>query len=396
MYCYDSRKIKPGDVFLCLPGGDSYIPQALEKGAVSYLKVTRAEMAELVNKALDFPSRHLTVIGITGTNGKTTVCHLITEALKTAGYKPSAQGTLTGSLTTPESLDTLTAMRRHLDNGGTHFVMEVSSHAIHQQRIAGIEFDVKVLTNITHDHLDYHGSFEEYRNVKLSFMKSDNGHAIYPEDFEKETIWFSHQLKGTFNELNLKAAIAVLHYLKVDDAAIEAALSRVTAPSGRFELIDAGQPFLVVVDFAHTPDGLENVLKEARILAEKRGGFLRTLFGCGGDRDKAKRPVMGHIASSYSDYAIIAPDNPRTERLESINEDIIRGISVPESRYEVINDREEAIRQLIMSAHPNDVLVIAGKGHESYQILNSGTVPFSDQETARKMIKERLIHESVH
>ena len=187
MYVYDSRKVKLGDTFLCLPGGEAYCDEALAKGAKEILTVTRKEMASLANSFFSYPSKHLKVIGVTGTNGKTSVCHFVAEVLKILGYHSFTQGTLTHRLTTPESLDTFQAMDGHLKDGGTYFVMEVSSHGIAQDRVAGIDFDVTCLTNISQDHLDFHGSFEAYQQVKLGFMEGSGGIKIYTHDFQSVT-----------------------------------------------------------------------------------------------------------------------------------------------------------------------------------------------------------------
>lgn len=384
MYQLDSRKIQPQDTFICLPGGESYIDDALKRGAKEVLTMTRKQLAGFADALYGWPSRKLKVVGVTGTNGKTTVTQWVTEALKSAGYHPYVLGTLNAPLTTPESLDVQRLMAEHLENGGTHFVMEVSSHAIAQLRIAHIQFAVKLLTNITQDHLDYHGTFEAYKQTKLGFMQVGAA-SIYPEDFEKIEIPFPMPVSGAFNVKNMQATIAILDKLSIDSTGYLPCLAQIKAPSGRFESVESGQSFKVFVDYAHTPDGLENVLKEARRLSQESNGRLITLFGCGGDRDRSKRPIMAEIASRLSDQVIVTSDNPRTESPSQIFEDILRGMS-PESSYQLIEDRRAAIEAGMAMGMSGDVIVIAGKGHETYQLIQGKTLHFDDREEARKAL----------
>jgi len=385
-YHYDSRKISPGDTYICLPGGEKFIADAEKRGATKTLTMNRVELGDFSNTLFHHPSRQIPLIGVTGTNGKTTVTHLICAGLTAAGYKPAVLGTLNAPLTTPESLYINQAMAEHIAHGGTHFVMEVSSHAIAQNRIAGLEFAVKVLTNITQDHLDYHKTFEAYRDTKLGFMKTGSGEALYPETYQKHDVPFPVPLPGMFNYHNFQSAVATLRALGIADDQFIPGLATATAPPGRFEAIHAGQPFLVIVDYAHTPDGLENVLKEASRLADARGGKTRVLFGCGGDRDRGKRPKMAVIATQYADDVIITSDNPRTEDPTQIFSDILAGISDTQTNHTIIEDRRDAIFKLISHAEPADVLMIAGKGHETVQILSDKTIPFDDREIAREAI----------
>ncbi len=387
MYQYDSRQIKPSDIYICLPGGEAYIPEALEKGASSYIAADRKKMADLANTYYDNPSKKLCVIGITGTNGKTTVAHLVGQALKKAGFNSYVQGTLTGKLTTPESLDTIRAMSEHLKNKGTHFIMEVSSHAIAQDRIAGITFHAKLLTNITQDHLDYHKTFEAYAETKLSFMNDKKPNRFLPEITEITPLPFPSPLPGVFNYKNMQAAVQILASCGLNETQIQDALSNATSPPGRFETIDEGQQFKVIVDYAHTPDGLQNVLQEAQVLAEKTHGKVRVLFGCGGERDKTKRPKMGSIAHQYADHLVITQDNPRSEDPTKIIEEILEGIPQTEKPYEIILDRKQAIQHIINLAQNSDIVMIVGKGHETHQIINGKTLPFDDREEARIALK---------
>ncbi|NDC82154.1 UDP-N-acetylmuramoyl-L-alanyl-D-glutamate--2,6-diaminopimelate ligase [bacterium] len=383
-YQIDSRKIQPGDGFLCLPGGERFEADARDRGAVEVRYLDRLELARFANEYFDYPSRNLQVVGVTGTNGKTTTTHLIYNGLKAAGFSPEILGTLNAELTTPESWDIARRMAAHRNVGGTHFVMEVSSHAIDQHRVDGIDFDVKLLTNITQDHLDYHKTFEAYRETKLRFMAGP-GRSIFPAEFTQTVLGFQVPLPGRFNTENFQAAVAVLRALDVSDHVISSAMASASAPPGRFELVKEGQPFDVIVDYAHTPDGLENVCLEAQRIARNRNGQFVVVFGCGGDRDRSKRPKMGRIAERLADRVIVTSDNPRSEVPGAITDDILAGLEAPE-RAVVILDRREAIRVAIQQAKPNDVVMVAGKGHETYQILGSETIHFDDRDECRKAI----------
>ena len=340
-----------------------------------------------------YPSKELFVIGITGTNGKTTVSYLIGEVLKAAGFNPFVLGTLNSGnkdLSTPESINILKFMRDHLDNGGTHFVMEVSSEGIDQARILGIDFNIKLLTNITQDHLDYHKTFKNYQKTKLDFMSEGKSHKIYPKNFEKEAVYFQTKLLGNFNLLNIKAAASALRHMGIYEKHIRGTLSSCSAPRGRLENVDLGQAYTVLIDYAHTPDGLENMLNTVKKIALGRKGRLLVLFGCGGDRDTKKRPLMGKIASDIADFVVITDDNPRLEDSQNIMTEISNGLNSHFSDYVLIQDRKKAIEYIINLAQNEDVVVLAGKGHETYQILKSETIHFDDHEEASSAISIRL------
>ncbi|NBV82682.1 UDP-N-acetylmuramoyl-L-alanyl-D-glutamate--2,6-diaminopimelate ligase [bacterium] len=385
---YDSRKIQPGDTFICLPGGERFEADARARGAVAILPMTRDELGDFANVHFGYPSQALTVVGVTGTNGKTTVTHLVAQGLAAAGHSPAVLGTLNAELTTPESIEVARRMRAHLDAGGTHFVMEVSSHAIDQHRIHGIQFAVKLLTNITQDHLDYHTTFEAYQATKLTFMAGP-GASIYPDDFKSIRLDFDVPLPGRFNYQNIQAAVAVLTELGIDSDTIRGAMLRAKAPAGRFEPIRGGQSFEVIVDYAHTPDGLENVAVEAKLMAQRSGGQLMVVFGCGGDRDRTKRPKMGRVAEQYADRIVVTSDNPRSEDPAAIIDEICEGL-VARDRAIVLPDRRDAIRWAIAHADANDVVLVAGKGHETYQIIKGETHHFDDREECRLAIQDRL------
>ena len=343
------------------------------------------------------PSQDLFVIGITGTNGKTTVAYLIGEVLKAAGQKPFVLGTLNSGnrdLSTPEGPDITNFMRAHLKHGGTHFVMEVTSEGIDQNRIDGVEFNIKILTNITQDHLDYHKTFENYESTKLSFMKAGVAHKIYPKGFQDTPILFVPRLLGDFNLRNIQAAVVALRHMGISEKYIHQTLSSCLPPRGRMEGVEKGQSYLVLVDYAHTPDGLENVLRTAKDLALERNGRLLVLFGCGGNRDRGKRPIMGKIASEAADLVVITDDNPRAEASRTIMDEIFSGIDLDFDACMLIQNRRTAIKHIINEAQPNDVVILAGKGHETYQIVNSETIHFDDREEAANAIAVRLKEDS--
>jgi len=338
------------------------------------------------------PSNELYVIGITGTNGKTTVTYLIGEVLKAAGYNPFVLGTLNSGnndLSTPEPSDISNFMRAHLDQGGTHFVMEVTSEGISQERVFGTNFDVKLLTNITQDHVDYHKTLKHYQMAKLGFMREGGAHKIYPKNFENEPIEFPTRLLGDFNLLNIKAAASVLRHVGIPERHIRKTLSSCSSPRGRMEKVDEGQPFIVLVDYAHTPDGLQNVLSTVKDIAMERGGRLLVLFGCGGNRDRGKRPKMGKIASDIADALVITNDNPRSEDGQKIMAEILSGVESGLCDHILIQDRRRAIEYIINKAQANDVVILAGKGHETYQVLKYETIHSDDMELASNAILSR-------
>ncbi len=333
------------------------------------------------------------MIGITGTNGKTSVSYLIGEVLKSAGYKPFVLGTLNSGdkdLSTPKSPDIERFMQEHLNQGGTHFIMEVTSEGIDQARVLGIDFNVKLLTNITPDHLDYHKTFEHYKQTKLSFMREGTSHKIHPKNFKKESIDFTTRLLGHFNLLNIKAAVSVLRHINISEKIIQTTLSSCLPPRVRLETVDAGQDFTVLVDYAHTPDGLQNVLSTLKEIATKRQGKLFVLFGCGGNRDAGRRAKMGKIAGDIADFVVITEDNPRMEDSQAIMAEIKTGVEIKFKDYVLIQNRTSAIEFIVNKAQANDVVLLAGKGHETYQIFKTETIHFDDREEAQKAIANKL------
>lgn len=464
----DSRKISPGDLFICLPGhtvdGHDYAKKAAEAGAAALVvqrwlddvtlpqlkvKDSRVAMAVLGNVFFDFPSSRMKVIGVTGTNGKTTTTYLIERILldqgKSAGLIGTIQRRYAGqtfpmSGTTPESLDLQRYLHEMIEADANYCVMEVSSHALDQGRVKGTKFRTAVFTNLTQDHLDYHNSMEEYRAAKgLLFSRLGNTYASSPEErsyavlnaddpasayFAKQTaaeivtygvdqeadvrasniritakgttfhadtflgnIDITLKMVGKFNVYNALAAmtVALLEGVSLQD--IKSSLEAVPGVDGRVEAVDEGQSFAVIVDYAHTPDGLENVLNAVNEFAR---GRVICVFGCGGDRDRTKRPIMGKIAARLSGYVIVTSDNPRTEDPELILKDIEAGLEedgVPQERYELIVDRREAIEKAIEMASPEDVVLIAGKGHETYQLIGKEVHDFDDRIVAKEAIR---------
>lgn len=465
---YNSKTTKKGDIFVCLTGeytdGHEYAKNAIENGAAALLverKVdadkkipqvvvssTRHKIADIADRFYSSPSRGINLIGITGTNGKTTVTHLIQKIFEENGEKCALIGTLGYKLasngeyrdakhTTPQAPELQATLRmikdvEKIDN----VVMEVSSHALEQNRVGGCCFNGAVLTNLTQDHLDYHITMDNYFEAKALLFKSlkeddfavinaDDNYAerflkAVPEGVRKYTygvkksadvmaknIEFSLNgaeftlvtkngeypvnlhMNGMFSVYNVLAAVTASLAMEIDLAIALKALENVKGVAGRFEVV-AKKP-LVIVDYAHTPDGLENVLNSAREITPKDGKLI-CLFGCGGDRDATKRPKMGAIAEKIADKIVITSDNPRSEDPQTIITDIIAGLkSTNPDRVTVEPDRGHAIALLKTLAGNNDVVVIAGKGHEDYQILKDRTIHFDDREEARKVFEGSVI-----
>jgi len=450
---YDSRKVKPGTLFFCVPGekvdGHEFAAAAVEAGAVGLVVErelpelgvaqvvvadARAAMAPLAARFWADPTSELKVVGVTGTNGKTTTAFLIREILEAAGVQCGLLGTIkqvVGGVeeeverTTPEAIELQATFRRMLDGGDRVCAMEVSSHALALHRCDAIRFQVALFTNLTQDHLDFHADMEDYfRSKRLLFELSPSTSIVNVDDEygrrlagKFECVTFSAEgadadliardvelspagaeftvssgggvrvvtrLPGHFNVANALGAFAAATALGVEPEAAEAGLRQAAPPPGRFEPVDEGQPFAVLVDYAHTPDSLENVLRAARRLGD---GRVISVFGAGGDRDRGKRPQMGQIGAELSDLAIVTSDNPRSEPPAAILEEILAGIDDHEG-VEVEVDRQAAIALALASARPGDTVVIAGKGHELGQEFEDGRkVPFDDREIARQELR---------
>lgn len=463
---HDSRKAETGTLFVCIKGvhvdGHKFISQAVNAGAKAIL--TTRETVEVpagvtilrvpdLNKALDtivpyfhdYPARSMRIIGITGTNGKTTTSYITRAILRAAGYRVGLIGTIQIMIedevypihnTTPDVVElqhTLAIMR---DKGMDYVVMEVSSHALDQDRVAGIEFDTAVFTNLTQDHLDYHKTLENYmlakaklfdkvseagvKNGKTAVVNIDDAagkvmlehakcrHITYAIDknadlratainvlasganFTLNNEAFGKMplklhITGIFNVYNVMSAVGAALAENIESAVIAKVLQEFTSVPGRFELVKAGQDFSIIVDYAHTPDGVENVLKTARKIAKKK---IIAVFGCGGDRDRTKRPIMGRLAAELADVVIATSDNPRSEDPEFILNEVETGVKekIGNKQHEKIVDRRQAIFRAVALAQTDDIVVILGKGHENYQILKDKTIHFDDKEVAREAV----------
>lgn len=458
---YDSRRVKAGSLFFAICGqkadGHDFVGPALERGAVAvaserpgppelarrWIRVASARraLAEAARTFYSDPASRLQLVGITGTNGKTTTAFLVHSILQAAGARPGLFGTVEYRMgnrampavhTTPESVDLLSYFAELVAAGGSAAVMEVSSHALAQERVWGIHFSAAVFTNLTRDHLDYHRDFEHYFAAKrrlfegvgapppeLAVLNLDdprceellqlpykrsvtygvNSHAgVRPRNFAQSLMGIhatlvtpqgkleiESPLVGRVNLENILAAVATAEGLGVPGETIRQGIANLKLVPGRFERVDEGQPFLAIVDYAHTDDALRNALKTARELTRKR---LIVVFGCGGDRDRAKRPLMGEVAGSLSDLAVLTSDNPRSEDPIRIMSDVMVGLQKANKTYLAEVDRGAAIRKALAEAGEGDVVLIAGKGHESYQVLRDEIIPFDDREVARQALRE--------
>jgi UDP-N-acetylmuramoyl-L-alanyl-D-glutamate--2,6-diaminopimelate ligase len=446
---YDSRKAGPGTLFFCVPGersdGHDFAAAAVETGAVGLVVEreldldvaqvvvadARAAMAPLAARFWGDPTAELRVVGITGTNGKTTTAFLIREVLEAAGIQTGLLGTVrqvVGGVeeeverTTPEAIDLQATFRRMLEAGDRACVMEVSSHALALHRADAIHFELALFTNLTQDHLDFHGGMEDYFLSKRKLFEMAPGSAVVNVDDEYglrlaeefDCVTFSAEgvnadftatgvsfdtagaaftvgetavrsrLPGHFNVANALGAFAAAAELGVPAEAVAEGLARAERVPGRFEPIDEGQQFAVLVDYAHTPDSLENVLRAARRLSE---GRVISVFGAGGDRDRDKRPKMGRAGASLADLAVVTSDNPRSEDPDAIIAEVVDGIENG-ADFEVEPDRRAAIALALRQARPGDTVVIAGKGHEQGQEFEDGRkIPFDDREVAREELR---------
>ncbi len=454
----DSRRVKEGDLYACVPGfkvdGHDFATAAVKSGAAALLverflplevpqvKVAsvRQAMGPIAAVIYGCPSERLELIGVTGTNGKTTITYLIEKIASHQKQKAGIIGTLgaridgreiPGDRTTPEAIEVQNLLGEMVSEGVSVAVMEVSSHALDLGRVAGCEFDVGIFTNLTQDHLDYHKTMEEYLNAKsklfanlkgekqpkFSILNGDdpaflklskvssapvvsygihNQEADYRAEnvqvtadgvrfkvrFEGKIQDITYATPGFFSVYNALAAFVWGVERGYDPKDVAEALAEIPGVPGRFESVRCGQPFQVIVDYAHTPDGLENVVRTARDFTP---GKLITVFGCGGDRDRGKRPLMGRVASQGSDFLIVTSDNPRTEDPQLIIQEILQGLSTTD--YLALPDRREAIEKACHMAKPGDTVLIAGKGHETYQIFGTEVHPFDDREVARESLR---------
>lgn len=458
----DSRMIKPGDTFVAYPGerqdGRAYIPQAIASGAIAVLWDSegflwdrqwqvpnlaipglRSKAGIIASEILGWPSSRMWMVGITGTNGKTSCSHWLAQAFSAVGKKSAIVGTLGNGFfgdlvpsanTTPDAIQLQYLLKEYLDQNAECVAMEVSSHGLDQGRVNGVAFDVAVLTNLSRDHLDYHGDMESYAAAKTGLFewptlkhvilnvddefgravaaktKTDGFNAIgygfgggevrgsnlvVGHDgicFDVHTPWGSEHVKsgmvGRFNASNLLATLSVLLVSGIDFNIAMQVLRTLNPVPGRMEQVrEQGRP-LIVVDYAHTPDALEKVLETLREMTAHQQSKLICVFGCGGGRDKGKRPIMGNVASRLADQVVVTSDNPRNEQPREIIDDIVAGMG---ANYHIIEDRAAAIDYAINHALPEDVVLIAGKGHEPYQEIDGVKFPFSDGEVARRVMK---------
>ncbi len=456
---YDSRTVESSTIFFAVVGeaadGHNYIASAIEKGAcaivcqhlpeslseeVCYIVVKDSNIAMglIASAFYNHPSRELTLVGVTGTNGKTTTATLLYDLFTELGYKSGLISTviyrigdkeIASTHTTPDAIRLAAMMREMVDAGCDYCFMEVSSHAIAQHRTQGLEFNGAIFTNITHDHLDYHKTFSEYIKVKkqlfdtlpkgafaLTNIDDRNGeimlqncraeHKSYSlrsmADFNckviethfdgmllkinGEEVWV--KFIGRFNAYNLLSVYATATLLGIDRGEALVAMSKLHTVSGRFEYITAPDGTTIIIDYAHTPDALENVLTTIEEI-RRPNQDLYVVCGCGGDRDHDKRPVMASIAAKYATLSIFTSDNPRGESAESILQDMIVGLKDSRARYLKITDRAEAIKTAVMLSKGGDIILVAGKGHETYQIIGSTKHHFDDREAVQEALKQK-------
>lgn len=454
---YDSRKIQQNDIFVCLSGfevdGHDYAAKALEAGAtviicekdveidnknITILKVKegRKTLAIISSNYYGNPTKNLKILGVTGTNGKTTTVYILKSILEKAGKKVGLVGTVANYIgdkkikserTTPESLELQKLFRDMVDHGCEYCVMETSSHSLQLDRVYGFNYEVGIFTNLTRDHLDFHKTFENYYSAKFTLFErskncvinvdDDYGYKILKDTEELENknvltysikndsdfkasniemqngnisyivngVAYKSILPGEYNIYNTLGAIAAMKAIGIEDEYIRMGLLDVVVP-GRCERIGYKYniPYDIIIDFAHTPDGLKNILETLRRFTTNR---LIAVYGCGGDRDKVKREELGRIGTELSDYAIITSDNPRDEDPMEIIKEIIAGIN--KTNFIAIENRTEAIKMAINMAEEGDVIVLAGKGHENYQIINEGTIHFDEREVVEEILRDK-------
>ena len=465
---YDSRRVKPGDAFIAMRGetsdGNKFIDKVINAGAAAIVSDSASEkpreraawaqvshgrraLARLSANFYNRPAERLALIGITGTNGKSTTAFLLEAILRAANRKSALIGTIeyhvAGKIlpaphTTPEALDLNRILAEALDNGASEAVMEVSSHALAQQRVHGIPFDVAVFTNLTRDHLDYHQTMEEYFGAKRilfegctdpprvavlnvedeyaqklarvskkqgseGLMYGLNSGDLHARQLEitsrgtrfnlvtpEEVLPVFSPLIGKVNVFNILAAAGAAYARACKPDEIAKGIASLARVPGRFERVDCKQPFTVVVDYAHTDDALRSLTSLAREFVQqaRQKGRVITVFGCGGDRDRAKRPLMGEAAGRGSDFVILTSDNPRSEDPLAIINDAMVGLQRSGAKYKVEADRKMAIAFAIREAAPGDIVLIAGKGHEKVQVTREGSIPFDDVEVAHKALRD--------
>jgi len=446
---YNSRTVTEGGLFVAIEGyqtdGHKYIANAVENGAkavictrfsddvdVIQIKVANSRIAEAVVCAEFFgnPAKDLKLIGVTGTNGKTTVTYLVKHILDVCGYHTGLIGTnqnmvgdevIQTGRTTPDAFELQKILRKMADEKVTHVIMEVSSHALYLNRVYGLCYEVGAFTNLTQDHLDFHGTMENYAKAKemlfditkKAVINSDDDYGIKMAqncpcecktygiknaDFTAEDIQLGDnhvefllgdtriklEIPGEFSVYNALCAFAICSSLGIEKESIVSGLATAKGVKGRAEVVNIGRRnYTVMIDYAHTPDGIENILTTARGFAK---GRVVIVFGCGGDRDNSKRAIMGSVAGRLADFCVVTSDNPRTEDPMRIISMVEEGVKKTTDNYVVIESRFDAIRYALENAKDGDVIILAGKGHETYQILNSGTIHFDEREVVREIL----------
>jgi len=447
---YNSADVKPGYVFVAIKGfktdGHKYIGDALKRGAAAIIAedyseisnavqiiVENSRIAEAMVSANFFerPSEKFKLIGITGTNGKTTVTYLVKHILDSLGYKTGLIGTnqnmigdrvLETGRTTPDSFELQKLFHEMALENVTHVIMEVSSHALELSRVYGCNYEVGAFTNLTQDHLDFHITMDNYAKAKAKLFTQSKYAVIncddaygakmaenascevktygmetkcdltaYDVSYDKNKVCFlldgtkySLLIPGKFSVYNALCAIGICRSLGLSESDISRTLAKASGVKGRAEIVDTGDTdYTIMIDYAHTPDGIENILKAARGFAK---GRVVIVFGCGGDRDNTKRAIMGKIAGELADFVVITSDNPRTENPLAIIKMVEEGAKESTAPYIVVENRRDAIKYAIENAKKDDVIILAGKGHETYQILNEGTIHFDEREVVREIL----------
>ena len=450
----DSRAVKEGYLFVCIKGfksdGHEFAAMALEKGAAVIVaerdlglssqiivEDTHAAYAEICANWFGNPAKSLKLIGVTGTNGKTSVTYMLKKVLEAAGYKVGLIGTIQNMIcdeaiatenTTPNAYDLNSLFALMKAKGCTYVIMEVSSHALDQCRVYNLDFEVAMFTNLTQDHLDYHVTMDNYlaakkrlfKMCKTALINSDDEYATQlmegldckistyskgddstysakavkykPTGVEYEFVsdtdlcHISVNTGGGFTVYNSLCAAACAVELGLPIKQVATAIAELPGVKGRAEVVPCDLGFTIIIDYAHTPDGLKNILSTFRECEKNR---LTVVFGCGGDRDKTKRPIMGSVAARYADFVVVTSDNPRSEEPSEIIKDILVGMDGTTTPYKVIENRIEAINYAVQTASKDDIIVLAGKGHETYQILKDGTIHLDEREVVAKALAER-------
>ncbi|MDE6385240.1 MAG: UDP-N-acetylmuramoyl-L-alanyl-D-glutamate--2,6-diaminopimelate ligase [Eubacterium sp.] len=447
----DSRLVKEGSLYVCVKGntfdGHSVAEEMLENGAAAVVverdlglakqvvvSDTRSIFSSVCANFFGNPAKNLKLIGLTGTNGKTTTTFLIKQILELTGKKVGLIGTVQNMVgdeiypakyTTPDPYELQSLFKKMVDAGCEYCVMEVSSQALAQGRVNGLQFHIGVFTNLTQDHLDYHKTWENYFNSKrilfensdIAITNADDKYGLeIVKDLPCKTVTYavntnnadycaknvkfksdgveyelvsdfigrvSCPIPGRFSVYNSLCAATVALSLGIDYKNVLTAISKSNGVKGRIEVVPTNTDYTVIIDYAHSPDGLENIITSLREIAKNR---VVTLFGCGGDRDRTKRPKMGKIAAELSDFCVVTSDNPRTENPSAIIEDILEGMKGVSTPYVVVENRKDAIRWAMENAQPDDIILLAGKGHETYQILPTGTIHFDEREAVAEIL----------